>query len=342
MKLAIFDIDGTLTSTYDVDSKCFVKAFADEFQFKEINTNWASYGHTTDSGITLQIFQECLGRIPEANELCRFQQRFVELLQEHYTANPALFLEVPGAGVMLRKLAQGKDWVIAIATGGWRASACMKLEAAGLNVAELPSAFTDDGISREDIVQTAISRAKAVYGQSEFEKIVCIGDAIWDVLTASQLQLDFVGIADDQQKKVLDDAGVEQIVKDFSNFDDFLAALNTASTPNLNKPQVQKHSLRPSYFEALYGTNPDPWKFETSEYEANKYANTIAVLPKQQYHSALEIGGSIGVLTEKLAYRCDSLLSVDVSKLAQDQAIQTLSRPSSCTLPDYALTRGVS
>lgn len=322
MKLAIFDIDETLTSTYNVDSQCFVKAFADEFQFKEINTNWASYGHTTDSGITLQIFQEYLGRIPEASELSRFQDRFVELLQEQYTANPALFLEVPGAAVMLRKLTQGKDWAIAIATGGWRASAYMKLEAAGLDVAQLPSAFTDDGISREDIVKTAISRAKAVYSQSEFEKIVCIGDAIWDVLTAGKLQLGFVGIASDKQKKVLDDAGVEQIVEDFSNFDEFLAALNNASIPNLNKPQLQKHSLRPSYFEALYGTNPDPWKFETSEYEANKYANTIAALPKQRYHSALEIGGSIGVLTEKLAHRCDSLLSVDVSKLAQDQAIQ--------------------
>jgi phosphoglycolate phosphatase-like HAD superfamily hydrolase len=322
MKLAIFDIDGTLTNTCDVDSKCFVKAFTEEFQFKEINTNWASYGHTTDSGITLQIFQECLGRIPEASELSRFQQRFVELLQKHYTVEPESFLEIPGASVMLRQLAQEKDWAIAIATGGWRASACMKLKAAGLDIAELPSAFTDDAISREDIVKTAISRAKAVYAQSEFEKIVCIGDAIWDVLTASQLQLAFVGIARDEQKKVLHDAGVEQIVEDFLNFDHFLAALNTANIPNLNKPQLQKHSLRPSYFEALYGTNPDPWKFETSEYEANKYANTIAALAKQRYHSALEIGGSIGVLTEKLAHRCDSLLSVDVSKVAQAQAIQ--------------------
>jgi SAM-dependent methyltransferase len=86
--------------------------------------------------------------------------------------------------------------------------------------------------------------------------------------------------------------------------------------------ESQPNSLPPSYFDKLYSSDPDPWKFESSEYEANKYAATIAALPKNRYHSAFEIGGSIGVLTQKLAQRCDALLSIDVSKLAQDQAIE--------------------
>ncbi len=84
----------------------------------------------------------------------------------------------------------------------------------------------------------------------------------------------------------------------------------------------QPNSLPPSYFDDLYRADSDPWNFETSDYEASKYAATIAALPKPRYQSALEIGGSIGVLTEKLADRCDSLLSIDVSQLAQNQAIQ--------------------
>jgi SAM-dependent methyltransferase len=80
-------------------------------------------------------------------------------------------------------------------------------------------------------------------------------------------------------------------------------------------------SLTPDYFDALYSTDADPWKFETSEYEAEKYAATLAALPKSRYRSAFEIGGSIGVLTERLAQRCDALLSVDVSEQAQKQAI---------------------
>lgn len=85
---------------------------------------------------------------------------------------------------------------------------------------------------------------------------------------------------------------------------------------------LQPNSLPPQYFDELYQTDPDPWKFETSDYEADKYAATIAALPNSRYRSAFEIGGSIGVLTEKLAARTDSLLSIDVSKIAQDRAIQ--------------------
>jgi SAM-dependent methyltransferase len=83
----------------------------------------------------------------------------------------------------------------------------------------------------------------------------------------------------------------------------------------------QNQSLTPEYFDALYSAAADPWKFKTSDYEAKKYAATLAALPRHRYRSAFEIGGSIGVLTEMLAQRCDTLLSVDVSEQAQKQAI---------------------
>lgn len=82
-----------------------------------------------------------------------------------------------------------------------------------------------------------------------------------------------------------------------------------------------KQTLTPDYFDALYSIDPDPWKFETSEYEAQKYTATLAALSEHQYESALEIGTSIGVLTEMLAGRCASLLSIDVCEIAQQQAI---------------------
>lgn len=86
----------------------------------------------------------------------------------------------------------------------------------------------------------------------------------------------------------------------------------------MNQP---KDSLQPNYFEDLYRQNPDPWDFETSDYEAQKYQTTIEALPNPRYSNALEVGGSIGVLTALLAQRCDSLLSLDVSQIAQQKAI---------------------
>ena len=88
----------------------------------------------------------------------------------------------------------------------------------------------------------------------------------------------------------------------------------------MSLPKKESASLPPDYFEQMYAANPDPWDFETSEYEAQKYAATIAALPRPSYRSAFEIGGSIGVLTEKLADRCQLLLSIDVSRQAQARA----------------------
>ena len=39
-------------------------------------------------------------------------------------------------------------------------------------------------------------------------------------------------------------------------------------------------SLAADFFDTLYQADPDPWRFETSDYEAAKYAATIAALPQ--------------------------------------------------------------
>jgi predicted TPR repeat methyltransferase len=70
----------------------------------------------------------------------------------------------------------------------------------------------------------------------------------------------------------------------------------------------------PDYFNALYAANSDPWRFATSDYEREKYALTLDVLPETHYFAAFEVGCSIGVLTQSLASRCGSLLAVDASK----------------------------
>jgi cyclopropane fatty-acyl-phospholipid synthase-like methyltransferase len=82
----------------------------------------------------------------------------------------------------------------------------------------------------------------------------------------------------------------------------------------------ERKTLTPEYFDKVYAASDDPWNFTSSEYEAEKYAATLAALPGENYKNAFEIGCSIGVLTEKLAKRCDKLLAVDVSEKALEQA----------------------
>ncbi len=78
--------------------------------------------------------------------------------------------------------------------------------------------------------------------------------------------------------------------------------------------------LRPAFFDEIYAEDPDPWKFETSAYEAAKYDATIAALRGRRFANGLEIGCSIGVLTERLAPHVDDLLAIDVAEAALDRA----------------------
>jgi SAM-dependent methyltransferase len=79
-----------------------------------------------------------------------------------------------------------------------------------------------------------------------------------------------------------------------------------------------------AYFDALYAAADDPWDFTTSAYERAKYDRTIAALGDRRFARGLEIGCSIGVLTARLAGRCDRLLAVDVSALAVARARERL------------------
>lgn len=91
-------------------------------------------------------------------------------------------------------------------------------------------------------------------------------------------------------------------------------------TPQIKPTLSATGSLAPEYFDRLYAQSADPWDFETTPYEAAKYAATLAALPRSRYANALEPGCSIGVLTRELASRCERLLATDVSEVALSQA----------------------
>ena len=71
-------------------------------------------------------------------------------------------------------------------------------------------------------------------------------------------------------------------------------------------------------FEAILDQT-DPWGFESLWYEARKRDVLMAALPEAHYACALEAGCATGMLTERLAARCDALLAVDLVQRAVDR-----------------------
>jgi phosphoglycolate phosphatase-like HAD superfamily hydrolase len=230
-KLAILDIDGTLTNTNHVDELCFTRAIAETHGVMEIGASWANCPHVSDSGMAHQIFLDHFGREPVDDDLSPLKSRFFDLLREHHLLDAEFFAEVPGAREMVTRLEQKDDWVITIATGCWQGSAKVKLAAAGIELDRFPGGFAEDARPREGIVQAAIGRARQHYGHDAFSKIVSVGDGLWDVRTASNLDLDFVGIASGDRAQNLRQAGAKHIVGDYRDLNGFFEFLNLAERP---------------------------------------------------------------------------------------------------------------
>ena len=226
MKLVIFDVDGTLTKTDAVDDLSIVKAFFDSHKIADIDTDWKNYKYVTDSGITLEIFTERLGRAPNEQDIAVFKSCFIKNLSDFTVKDKSLFAEILNAGLMLKNLKAEKDWAIALATGCYYDSAKLKLEQANIDIEDYPNATAEDGVSREEILQIAIEKSLKHYGQREFEKIVSIGDGVWDVRTAKNLALDFIGIAGGKRAERLRKEGAELIIEDFRDYELFVEYLN--------------------------------------------------------------------------------------------------------------------
>ncbi|MDJ0635805.1 MAG: HAD hydrolase-like protein [Xenococcaceae cyanobacterium MO_188.B29] len=233
MKLAIFDIDGTLVNTNEIDTICFLDAFTQEFGISDVNSNWSEYSAVTDSAISQQIFQTKLQRNPSKNELLRLENRFVDLLAKAEQKNQGLFTPISGALVMFDRLKLDSNWRIAIATGGWYTSALFKLKTATFDIGNIPLASANDGLTRDDIVNLSILKAKQEYNIENFSKIVSIGDGIWDVKTAAKLDLGFVGISQVQTQKKLFQAGAKDVLTNFEQVSNFQQILEQAVVPSI-------------------------------------------------------------------------------------------------------------
>ena len=71
-----------------------------------------------------------------------------------------------------------------------------------------------------------------------------------------------------------------------------------------------------AHLAALYAGADDPWNTHASPYEQQKFAQTIASIPRHRYRRGLEVGCGAGALTARLAARCDVLVAMDCTARA--------------------------
>ncbi|WP_017299502.1 trifunctional glycosyltransferase/class I SAM-dependent methyltransferase/polysaccharide deacetylase [Nodosilinea nodulosa] len=94
-----------------------------------------------------------------------------------------------------------------------------------------------------------------------------------------------------------------------------------SSEESANPASVQVGFNNRDYFETLFATCPDPWKY-TIGYEQTKYEQTLSLLPTEKITRALELACAEGHFTAQLAPRVQSLIATDISQIAVDRTAQ--------------------
>ncbi len=169
----IFDIDGTLLHSSEEDDRLYREAVAQVLGDVRLRPALSDYDPVTDAGILLQIFED--NDIAEDTGRTAAVKEAFFLRLESFVNNHGPFGEMPGAKEIIGRLRNSDTYQVAIATGGWRRSAEMKLKTAGFDIASVPLATSDDATERTAIMELAL----ASIGE-EVASVTYYGDGPWD------------------------------------------------------------------------------------------------------------------------------------------------------------------
>jgi phosphoglycolate phosphatase-like HAD superfamily hydrolase len=190
LKAIVFDIDGTLIESMSIDSDLYFSSISAVLGPVKFRANLNDYDHVTDSGIIAQLLAD--------NDFAA-ESSAIDLIQERYVASVSAHIEsygpfptIHGATQFVDRLRDSKEHKVAIATGGWKGSAILKLETSGIDVNGIPVASCDDSHSRAEIMRVALARLG-----DGFESVTYFGDAEWDRRACQTLGWDFVPVGSD-------------------------------------------------------------------------------------------------------------------------------------------------
>lgn len=187
MHATLFDIDGTLIESMAVDTELYFSSIREVLGPVNVRDKLGDYDHITDNGILAQLLDDN-GYSFDPKVVERIKTVFVDGIGEHIrTKGP--FPTIDGAAQFFEHARGSGDRRIAIATGGWRKSALLKLQSAGFEIDGVPLVTSDDALSRMEIMRIALAKIG-----DDFESVTYFGDAEWDQRACASLGWNFVAV----------------------------------------------------------------------------------------------------------------------------------------------------
>jgi len=224
MHLVVFDVDGTLTNTNVVDGEYYWRAVCEVLGIAGEQPDWSDFRHVTDAGIAAELCIRNFGREVSGEEIDSIGARLADLLEPALAIEDRVALQIPGAAEILSILNNFSEFAVALATGGLRSSAELKLRYAGLPFTALPFASSTDAPSRAEILQIAAGRAAQKHAK-QFQSFTYIGDGLCDIRAARELGWRFIGIGSGEQAARLREAGATTVAPHYRPTESFFELL---------------------------------------------------------------------------------------------------------------------
>ena len=217
--LVIFDNDGTICDTQEVEGRCYALAIQRVTGLSLSTVDWSTYDEPTSSAIVRRLLA---GDAAATEKEERIKYEFCRLLRLERPLFPADFSPITGAIKFIERL-RVAGVRIAIATGGFDSEARFKLECCGIDIDAFPHATSSDTSRRGNIIELAASRAGC-----DLSSAVYFGDAPWDVLACGKLGIPMIGIGRrHEQPRSL---GVENTFRDYSEPEKIVDVLTGTGT----------------------------------------------------------------------------------------------------------------
>ena len=213
-KLVVFDIDGTITDTVGLHHESFIAALQ-HMGVRHIDTNFNAYKHHTDSYIAKVNYDKQMPDIFDEKRISELEHLLLQNIAN--TKQEQGIQAIKGAVDALTYLEKYTEYGVSFATGSLWKPASYKLTSIGITVNPNLITASNRIMDRDMIVRTSINQAKLYYNRNTFEKVVSVGDGLWDWVTAQNLGLEFIGVGA-KNKKTLVDHGSRRHMEDLTGF----------------------------------------------------------------------------------------------------------------------------
>lgn len=187
MHAVILDIDGTSLDSPGSDGDLYVDAVRQVLGPVRIRDAWELYARVSDTGILADVCGDnALAYDEEVSR--RVMEVFVARVSAHM-ATHGPYREIPGALRFVQDTLRRPGVRVAYATGGWRASAELKLSSAGFPLEGIPLASANDHQDRRHIMLHALGQLGG-----PFDTVTYYGDGVWDREATAALGWAFVPV----------------------------------------------------------------------------------------------------------------------------------------------------